>query len=197
MIKQKKIRIHGPALRPVLRSFNEGGSAAKKGLTLIELMVASAMATICVLAVGAVFSDSQKAWNQTYIKANSSIMLDSHLASKAFEATIRKASCERYLLDPAGQWVEVYYFASDASTTTDRYAYLHVENNTFYIDHGTTPSPRQQIGRPDPSPNPICENVDEDAFSFSGSGRCIRLDMTLSNNDSDVRFFSSAVPQNQ
>jgi len=180
MIKQKKIRIHGPALR----------SAAKKGLTLIELMVASALATICMLAVGAVFSDSQKAWNVTYAKANSSIMLNSHLASKAFEATVRRASCEKYLLDTTNfLWVEVYYFASDTSATTDRYARLYVEGGTFYIEHGIF-EPRQTIDT-----TPICNNVT--AFSFSGSGRCIRLDMTLSDNDSDVRFISSAVPQNQ
>ena len=161
----------------------------RTGLTLIELMVASAMATICVLAVGAVFSDSQKAWNATYTKANCSIMLDSHLASKAFEATIRKASCERYLLDSAGQWVEVYYFASDASATTDRYARMYVEDRTFYIEYGIF-SPRETFGT-----TTICNNVT--AFSFSGSGRCIRMNMTLSNNNDDVSFSSAAVPQNQ
>jgi Tfp pilus assembly protein PilE len=171
----------------------------RTGLTLIELMVASAMATICVLAVGVVFSGSQKAWNNTYTKANSSIMLDSHLASKAFEATVRKASCEKYSLDTEvgheGHWVEVYYFASNDSNTPDRYACLQVEGGTFYIDHGATPSPIQQTGTPDPPQNQICENVT--AFSFSSSGRCIRMKMTLSNNDSDVSFISAAVPQNQ
>jgi len=153
--------------------------------------VASALAIICMLAVGAVFSDSQKAWNETYTKANSSIMLDSHIASKAFEATIRKASCEKYLLDTAvpAHWVEVYYFASDTSATTDRYARLKVEGGTFYIEHGIF-NPRQTLDT-----TPICDNVT--AFSFSGSGRCIRMQMTLSNNNDDVSFISSAVPQNQ
>ena len=156
------------------------------------------MATICVLAVGVVFSDSQKAWNETYIKANSSIMLDSHLASKAFEATVRKASCEKYLLDNDGHWVEVYYFASNDSNTPDSYACLQVEGGKFYIDHGALPSSRQLSSNPDDWPEPqnqICENVT--AFSFSSSGRCIRMKMTLSNNDSDVSFISAAVPQNQ
>jgi hypothetical protein len=161
----------------------------RTGLTLVELMVASAMATICMLAVGVVFSDSQKAWNETYTKANSAIMLDSHLASKAFEATIRKASCEKYSLDPAGHWVEVYYFASETSATLDRYARLKVEGGEFYIERGSL-NPEQYINDVN-----ICKNVT--AFSFSGSGRCIRMQMTLSNNDSDVSFISSAVPQNQ
>lgn len=163
----------------------------RTGLTLVELMVASALSTICMLAVGAVFSDSQKAWNETYIKANSSIMLDSHIACKAFEATVRKASCERYLLDsdPAGRWIEVYYFASEASTSLDRYARFTVEGGTFYIECGII-DPRQTLYI-----NPICNGVT--AFSFSGSGHCIRMQMTLSNNDSDVSFISSAVPQNQ
>jgi len=163
----------------------------RTGLTLIELMVASAMATICVLAVGVVFSDSQKAWNITYTKANCSIMLDSHLASKAFEATVRKASCEKYLIDADGQWVEVYYFASDESLTTDRYARLYVESGTFYIEYGIF-NPRQTIDT-----TTICNNVT--AFSFSSSGRCIRMKMTLTDDKTKdvVSFNSAAVLQNQ
>jgi|GEM_PF-546434 len=199
MRKQKKIRIHGPALRSPFAIWHPLREGTKKGLTLIELMVALALATICMLAVGAVLSDSQKAWNQTYTKANSSIMLDSHLASKAFEATIRKASSEKYLLDTTDHlWVEVYYFASNDSNTPDSYACLQVQDGKFYIDHGTLPSPTQLNGIPDPPQDPdnyICKNVT--AFSFSGSGRCIRLQMTLSDNNSDVSFVSSAAPQNQ
>jgi hypothetical protein len=118
-------------------------------------------------------------------------MLESQLASKSFEATIRKASCEKYLLDPnpAGRWVEVYYFASETSTKLDRYARLKVEGGTFYIEHGI-PDSGQILYT-----NPICENVTE--FSFSGSGRCLRMQMTLSDNDQDVNFICSAVPQNQ
>jgi len=161
----------------------------RTGLTLIELMVASAMATICMIAVGVVFSDSQKAWNETYTKANSAIMLDSHLASKAFEAAIRNASCEKYLLDNAGRWVKVYYFSSEIPEEPDRYAKLFVEGGEFRIEHGSL-NPEQYINDVN-----ICGSVT--AFSFSGSGRCIRMQMTLSNNDYDVNFISSAVPQNQ
>ena len=161
----------------------------RTGLTLIELMVATALAAICMVSVGFVFSDSQKAWNKTYTKANNAIMLDSHCAGKAFEATVRKASCERYLLDPENRWVEVYYFASGTSTTLDRYARLKVEGGTFYIEHGI-PDPRQTLYT-----TPICQNVTK--FSFTGSGRCIRMQMTLSDNDSDVSFISSSVPQNE
>ena len=171
----------------------------RRGLTLIELMVALALATICMLAVGSILYDSQKAWNITYTKANSGIMLDSQFASKAFEATIRRASSEKYSLDTVvgheGHWVEVYYFASEASATLDRYACLQVEGGKFYIDHGALPSPVQQTGIPGTPQNLICGNVT--AFSFSSSGRCIRLKMTLSNNNDDVSFISAAVPQNQ
>ncbi len=161
----------------------------RTGLTLIELMVASALVTMCVLAVGAVFSDSQKAWNTTYTKANSGITLDSQLASKAFEATIRRATCQQYTIDTANQWVEVYYFASDASTTIDRYAKLYVNGGTFVIEHGVF-DPRETLNT-----IPICDNVT--AFSFTNSGRCIRMRMTLSNGTEDVSFRSSAIPQNQ
>jgi hypothetical protein len=166
----------------------------RAGLTLIELMTASVMGVTCMLAVGAVVYDSQKAWNETYTKANSAIMLDSHMASKAFEATVRNATCEKYLLDPPdmdgkSHWVEVYYFASTSSAIIDRYAKLYVEGGKFYIEHGNI-SPRQILNT-----IAICSNVT--GFNFSGSGRCIRMDMTLSNNNEDVSFFCSAIPQNQ
>ena len=85
----------------------------RMGLTIVELITASVMGVICMLAVGTVVYDSQKAWNETYIKANSTLLLDSHMASKAFEATVRKASCQQYMLDPPDEnskshWVEVY-----------------------------------------------------------------------------------------
>ena len=167
----------------------------RAGLTIVELITASVMGVICLLAVGTVVYDSQKAWNETYTKANSSIMLDSHMASKAFEATVRKATCQQYTLDPPDEessishWAEVYYFASTTSADTDRYAKLYVENGTFYIEHGVF-SPRQVLGT-----IPICNNVT--AFSFSGSGRCVRMQMTLSEGNDSVSFISSAIPQNQ
>jgi prepilin-type N-terminal cleavage/methylation domain-containing protein len=171
----------------------------RSGLTLIELMVAAALAVICMLAVGLVFSDSQKAWNRTYTKANSAVMLDSHMASKAFEATVRKATCERYLLDPPdanneSHWVEVYYFASDSSETTDRYAKLYVEDGTFKIEHGVF-NPENNPATTESYTTEICSNVTN--FNFSGSGRCIRLEMTLSEGNDSVTFISSAIPQNQ
>ncbi len=158
---------------------------------MIELMIASSIALVCLLSVGTIISESQKAWNDTYTKATSSTMLDSHVATKMFEAAIRKASSEKYLLDPAGRWVEVFYFDSEASTATDRYAKFYVENSVFYLEYGII-SPSQVINTV-----PICGNVAE--YNFSGSGRCIRLEMTIGdpNIGSDVSFVTSAVPQNQ
>jgi hypothetical protein len=162
----------------------------RTGLTLVELITASSMATVCILAVGLVFSDSQNAWNKTYTKSNSAIMLDSHNASKAFEAAVRKATCQKYLLDTtSGQWVEVYYFASAASTVPDRFAKFYVDNGTFYIDRGVI-SPLQVLDT-----TAVCDNVTE--YLFSGSGRCVRLNMTLSKDNQSVTFNSSAIPQNQ
>ena len=161
-----------------------------RGFSLTELMLVIALASTCMVSVGFIFLDNQRAWNDTYIKANSTIMLDSHRAGKAFDATVRKASAEKYLIDSAGQWVEVYYFDSEASAKIDRYARLYVTGGTFYIEHGI-PDPRQTLYT-----NPICQHVT--AFYFTNSGRCIRMQMTLSDdNGTDVSFISSAIPQNE
>ena len=159
------------------------------GLTLTEVMLAVAMVSTCMIAVGSIFFDSHRAWTETYGRANSGIMLESNQAAKSFEATVRKASCEKYLLDSTGRWVEVYYYDSKTSSKLDRYARLYVSGGTFYIEYGSL-EPRQLIDT-----IPVCQNVT--AFSFSGMGHCIRMQMTLSTNDYDVSFVSSAVPQNQ
>jgi hypothetical protein len=159
------------------------------GLSLTEVMLAVAMVTTCMIAVGGIFFDSHKAWTETYGRAYTGIMLESNQAAKAFEAAVRKASCEKYLLDNSGRWVEVYYFNSAASAKVDRYARLYVENGTFKIEYGSI-DPRQPIDIIS-----VCSNVT--AFTFSGMGHCIRMQMTLSDNDYDVSFVASAVPQNQ
>ncbi len=164
-------------------------NAKTTGFTLIELMIVCAMVTTCIVAVGVVFSDSQKSWNATYRRAYCDVMLDSHIASKAFEASVRRATCERYLLDNTGRWIEVYYFADGTSPKLDRYAKLFTTGGTFYIEYGCL-DPKQTY-----DVIPICENVT--ACTFSGAGRCIRMQMTLSDNNHDVSLIASAVPQNQ
>jgi len=162
------------------------------GLTLIELVIAAAMATISMLAISAVFSDSQKSWKATYEKAYSGVVTNSHIARKAFEATIRRAICDRYELDDygLGQRVEVYYFAADTSPKADRYACLYAsDDGTFCLEYGKL-SPRETLDT-----LPICENVT--ACSFSGAGRCIRMSLTLSKDGRSATLLASATPQNQ
>ncbi len=159
------------------------------GFTIVELVIAAAMATISMLAISAVFSDSQKSWNATYQRAYSSVVIESHIARKAFEATIRRAVCDRYMLDDNGHWVEVYYFAADTSTKADRYARLYASDGTFYLDYGKL-NPKETLGI-----LPVCENVT--ACSFSGAGRCIRMSLTLSKNGRSTTLLASATPQNQ
>lgn len=161
----------------------------KPGFTLIELAITLAMATVSMLALSAVFSDSQKSWNTTYQRAYSGVVTESHVARKAFDATIRRAICDRYTLDDYGQWVEVYYFATDASLKADRYARLYASEGTFYLKYGIL-SPKETLGT-----LPICQNVT--ACSFSGAGRCIRMSLTLSKNGRSATLLASATPQNQ
>jgi len=161
----------------------------KTGFTLTELMIVTALASVCMVSVGAVFVDSQKAWNQTFQKNNSAIMVESNLATKAFEATVRKATSDKYLLDTAGLWVEVYYYSSATATKLDRYAKLYMTGGKFYIEGGRIDPPETL------SVSLICSSVT--ACTFSASGKCIRMQMTLSDNDRDVSFICSAVPQNQ
>lgn len=165
------------------------------GLTIIELVIAAAMATISMLAISAVFSDSQKSWNATYQKAYSGVVTESHVARKAFEATIRRAVCDRYRLDDYGQWVEVYYFATDTSPKADRYARLYASDGIFLLEYGIYNSNLNPPGKETLGTLPICQNVT--ACSFSGAGRCIRMSLTLAKNGRSATLLASATPQNQ
>ena len=161
----------------------------QSGVTLVEVTVVCAMVAICILAVGVVFSDSHKSWNQTYQRAYCDPMIESHVAAKTFEAVIRRATCERFLLDNSGQYIEVYYFATETSPKVDQYAKMYTSGGTFFLEFGET-SPRETLGI-----IPVCDNVV--SCTFSGAGRCIRMHMTLTDNDHDVSLIASAIPQNQ
>ena len=91
------------------------------GLGLIEVVITIVLSSIVVLATGVVLVDNQHGWNQMYNRANSDIVTDSYVARKAFDAVIRKASGEKFLLDEAGSWIEVYYYQDEDSDAVDRY----------------------------------------------------------------------------
>ncbi len=164
---------------------------SRRGLTLVELMVAIMLLVIFISAVAVILIDSQLGWSTMYSRIYSGVATDGYIARKTFDATIRKASREKYLLDEAGNWIEVYYYADDESVVVDRYArfYYEQDNSQLNIEYGSL-EPKETL-----STQVICGNVS--GCTFKGNGRSIQMILVLDNGSQTATITSSAVMHNK
>jgi len=68
------------------------------GVTLVELAITMAVASILVLAVGALLVSGQRGWNQTYNSTHKKIKVDALTTTTAFGAIGRKANRLNYVI---------------------------------------------------------------------------------------------------
>jgi len=162
---------------------------ARAGFTLAELAVTTVVAAIVIFGIGAMLVDSQRGWQVMYSRINSDVMNDSYVARKAFDAVIRKASKEKFLLDSAGGWLEVYYYAGSDSTVVDRYARFYVADSRLNIEYGKL-NPRETL-----IVQTVCANVSSCVFKVSGCSAQMLL--ILDNGSQAITVVSSAVMHNQ
>ena len=71
---------------------NTKRSSIRKGFTLLELMITTAIMVIVGLAIGVVIVDGQTGWNTMYDRINSDVVTDGYVARKKFDAVIRNAN---------------------------------------------------------------------------------------------------------
>ncbi len=167
----------------------------RRGFTLTELVIVSAMSSIVILGTGSVLVDNQRGWTRMYDRVYSDVVTDSYVARKMFDTVIRKASKEKYLVDQAGTWLEVYYYQDANSTVVDRYAYFYYSpsqgnsSGQLKIDHGTL-SPRAIL-----STETICENVT--SCVFKAAGLSTQMILTLDNGSQSIVVTSSSVMHNE
>ena len=161
---------------------------ASRGFTLIELLTAMAIMIIVILAIGVALVDGQRGWNYMYGRIYSDVVTDGYVARRKFDAVLRKASREKFLIDPAGGWVEVYYYANDASTVVDRYARFYVADGELNIEYGQL-DPKETL-----SIETVCGNVS--GCTFEQLGRSIQMILKLDNGTQTNTVISSAVTHN-
>jgi hypothetical protein len=152
------------------------------------LIIAIAIIIIVVLAIGMVLVDGQRGWSTQYDRIYSDVVTDGYVARKKFDAVIRRASGERLLLDDAGSWIEVYYYADDTSTVVDRYARFYVANDTLNVEYGQL-SPKTTL-----SVETVCGNVS--SCVFKQAGKSVQMILKLDNGDQDNTIVCSAVTHN-
>jgi hypothetical protein len=161
----------------------------RRGFTIIEVMLAAALAIIVILGIGVVLVDSQRGWNRMYDRIYADVVSDSFVARKMFDSIVRKASREQILIDDAGGWVEVYYYAGSGSTDLDRYARFFLVDDQLHVEHGKV-EPRETL-----NVYTVCENVS--SCVFKASGRSIQMILTLDNGSQTASVVTSAVMHNQ
>lgn len=157
--------------------------------TIIELMlVVGLIAMVLFTGIGIVLVDANKGWSRMYEHIYSDVQTDGYVARRAFDKEVRRASGEKYLVDPYGEWIEVYSYADCNSLIVDRYAYFYVDNGHLKVEYGQI-SPREIIHT-----SSICSNVS--SCVFKGSGRSAQMLLTLDNGAQTANIVSSSVMQN-
>jgi prepilin-type N-terminal cleavage/methylation domain-containing protein len=165
------------------------GTSKLQGFTLVELMITTAIMLIVGLAIGVVIVDGQSGWSFMYDRINSDVVTDGYVARKKFDAVIRDASREKVLLDSAGSWVEVYYYATASSTVVDRYARFYVADGDLNFEYGQL-QPRATLGV-----ETVCENVT--SCAFKQAGQSVEMILTLDNGTQTNTIITSAVTNNK
>lgn len=162
----------------------------RKGFTLIELMLGTALGCTVLIGVGAVLVDSQRGWNAMYDKAYCDVVTESHTARRVFERVIRNASDDTLTLDENGGWVEVYSYSDPNLAVVDMYARFSAANSELSVEYGVLDG-RQVLGT-----ETICRNVS--SCVFKASGRSVQMILTLYDSEKDKRItvVASAVMHN-
>jgi len=160
-----------------------------KGFTLMEMVVTTAIATVVMLGIGFVVADSQNSWNTTYNKMYADVVTDGFVARRIFDAVIRRASWDNFLVGGYGEYLEVYYYSTAAATSMDRYARFCTADGALMVEYGTL-SPKQTV-----STYVVCENVY--SCVFNRAGRSAQMVLTLDDGSQTTTIASSAIMHNQ
>ena len=172
---------------------NKKTSKYRKAFTLIEVMVATGIASIVIVSVGALLVDSQRGWNTMYSRTYSDVVAEAHVARRRFDSVVRNASNQGILLDVDGEWVEVYYYSDPNVAVVDSYA-------RFYkSDNGNDMQLMIEYGELDPRQTLITEALCSDVSSctFKTSGNSAQMVLSLDNGSQSTTVVASAVMHNQ
>ncbi len=161
---------------------------ASRGFTLVELIIAMAIMLIVVLAIGMALVDGQRNWSTQYDRIYSDVVTDGYVARRKFDTVMRTASREKVLLDDAGGWVEVYYYANDDSAVVDRYARFYTADRNLNVEYGQL-NPKETL-----SIETVCGNVS--GRTFEQVGRSVQMILTLDDGTRTNTVISSAVTHN-
>lgn len=159
------------------------------GFTLIELIIAVAVSLVVILGVAVSLVDSQRSWHRLYNRAFSDVVTDAYVARKTFNAAIRKASKNGFLIDDNGKGIEVSYYADDDSTSVDRYARFYESEGELHLIRGKL-NPKVTL-----DVQTVCGNVSE--CLFTKAGQSAQMILKLDNGSQTITTVSCALMHNE
>lgn len=106
-----------------------------------------------------------------YNRINCDVVTDGHVAAKMFEAMVRKADGESFLVDSYGDWIEVCYYEDEDSVVVDRYVRFCEADGELNVEYGKL-NPKQTL-----SVQTVCRDVSDCVFSVAG--RSAQMILTL------------------
>ena len=146
----------------------------RKGLTLIELVVAIAVSAIVILAAGVVIGLGQTSWNQTWRKVN--LQRDASVAMLWMSQSIKAAAAAQKSADG-----RILYIPSQSSPTTT-FTYFADTNDLECLTGGQT----RTI---------IVGTVNDLQFDVIGSNQ-VKIDLSLKKDDAETHFQTTVMMRN-
>ena len=146
----------------------------RKGLTLIELVVAIAVSAIVILAAGVVIGLGQTSWNQTWRKVN--LQRDASVAMLWMSQSIKAAAAAQKSADG-----RILYIPSQSSPTTT-FTYFADTNDLECLTGGQT----RTI---------VDGTVNNLQFDVVGSNQ-VKIDLSLKKDDAETHFQTTVMMRN-
>jgi hypothetical protein len=172
----------------------------RRGVTLVELMMAMLASSIMFLAITAVLAGSHKQWNQTFDRVNGEVVREAYVTRQTFDRIVRHASA--YWCTPmsgvsASLTVHLYTNIQNMATTPplNRYARFTLSGTDLILEQGplTGVASAAVTGTPDSS-QVLAHNVT--VAKFWRSGPCVHMALILNDGRTDLPVTMTATRYN-
>lgn len=162
----------------------------KSAFTLIETAAVIAIASVLALAVGISLVDGQQQWQSISSRVFGGPTIEGLMASKAFEASVRKSVASRY--DSDGSYARLYYYTNPAlSVTVDGYVHFYVSQHRLKADYGNVVN---GIAQEALYTTTLANDVESCTFARNGSA--VEMNLKLNNGRTAMTVCCSAIQNN-
>ena len=162
----------------------------KPGLTLVELIAVIGITSVLMFAVSAALVDGQRNWSRICARVFGGPTVDGLIASKAFEASVRKSVASRYEGD--GSYVRLYYYKDPlVSTVVDGYVQFYLAEDKLMADYGPVVN---GIAEAATATMKLADNVE--GCTFAKQGAAVVMNLRLDDGRVAMTLSCSAIQNN-